>query len=63
MTAGDEVLIDEEAAEGENSYARQLEHLVAVLRDGSGSILDADRAVGTMRTVDDIYCAADLQPR
>lgn len=63
VTAGDDVLIDEQAADGENSYARQLEHLVAVLRDGSPSILDADRAVGTMRVVDDIYRAAGLQPR
>jgi len=63
VTAGDDVLIDEQATDGENSYARQLEHLVAVLRDGSPSILDADRGVGTMRVVDDIYRAAGLQPR
>ncbi|MFC5790260.1 Gfo/Idh/MocA family protein [Agromyces tardus] len=63
VTAGDRVLIQERAAEGENSYARQLEHLVTVLRDGSPSLLDADRAVGTMRVVDDIYRAAGLQPR
>jgi predicted dehydrogenase len=63
VTAGDRVLIQERAAEGENSYARQLEHLVTVLRDGSPSLLDADRAVGTMRVIDDIYRAAGLQPR
>ena len=63
VTAGDRVLIQERAAEGENSYVRQLEHLVTVLRDGSPSLLDADRAVGTMRVVDDIYRAAGLQPR
>lgn len=63
VTAGDDVLIDEKAVEGENSYVRQLEHLVAVLDDGSPSILDAARGVGTMRTVDDIYRAAGLQPR
>nr|WP_315266104.1 Gfo/Idh/MocA family oxidoreductase [Microbacterium lemovicicum] len=63
VTAGDGVLIDEKAAEGENSYVRQLEHLRDVLADGSPSILDADRAVGTMRVVDAIYRAAGLQPR
>ncbi len=63
VTAGDEVLIEARAAEGENSYERQLEHLVAVLRDGSPSLLDAERAVGTMRVVDDIYRAAGLEPR
>ncbi len=63
VTAGEEVLLEEKAAEGENSYARQLEHLVAVLADGSPSILDAARGVGTMRVVDDIYRAAGLQPR
>jgi len=63
VTDGDVVLVDERAADGENSYARQLEHLVTVLRDGSPSILDADRGVGTMRVVDDIYRAAGLQPR
>lgn len=47
----------------ENSYARQLEHLVTVLGDGSPSILDARRGVGTMRVVDEIYRAAGLQPR
>ena len=60
--AGD-TLISERAAERENSYARQLEHLVAVLRSGEPSILDAERAVGTMGVVDDIYRAAGLQPR
>jgi predicted dehydrogenase len=63
VTAGGDVLVDEKAVDGENSYARQLEHLVAVLADGSPSILDADRGVGTMRTVDDIYRAAGLLPR
>lgn len=63
VTAGDEVLVDEKAADGENSYVRQLEHLAAVLSDGSPSILDAERGVGTMRVVDDIYRAAGLQPR
>ena len=42
---------------------KRLEHLVAVLRDGSPSILDAERGVGTMRVVDDIYRAAGLEPR
>lgn len=64
VTAPDgRVLIEEKAAEGENSYARQLEHLVAVLASGEPSILDADKAVGMMRVVDDIYRAAGLQPR
>ncbi|QIG39190.1 Gfo/Idh/MocA family oxidoreductase [Microbacterium sp. 4R-513] len=63
VTAGGDVVIDAKAAEGENSYARQLEHLVAVLADGSPSILDAERGVGTMRVVDDIYRAAGLEPR
>lgn len=63
VTAGDELLLEEKAAEGENSYARQLEHLAAVLQDGSPSILDAERGVGTMRVVDDIYRAAGLEPR
>jgi predicted dehydrogenase len=63
VTAGDDVLVDEKAAEGENSYARQLEHIAAVLADGSPSILDAARGVGTMRVVDDIYRVAGLEPR
>jgi predicted dehydrogenase len=63
VAAGVDVLVEEKAADGENSYARQLEHLVAVLRDGSPSMLDADRGVGTMRTVDDVYRAAGLLPR
>jgi len=63
VTSDDRVLIEERAADGENSYARQLEHLVAVLEDGSPSILNADQAIGTMRVVDDIYRAAGLQPR
>jgi len=63
VTAGDRVLIEEKAADGENSYARQLEHLVAVLRDGSPSPLDAALGVGTMTVVDEVYRAAGLQPR
>ena len=63
VTAGDRLLIEEKAADGENSYARQLEHVVAVLRDGSRSPLDAALGVGTMRVVDDVYRAAGLQPR
>jgi predicted dehydrogenase len=58
-----EMLREAKAVEGENSYARQLGHLVEVLRNGSPSILDAHKAVGTMKIVDDIYRAAGLQPR
>lgn len=63
VTADEAVLIEEKAIDGENSYVRQLEHLAAVLRDGAPSILDAERGVGTMRVVDDIYRAAGLEPR
>ena len=63
VAAGDRVLIEEKAADGENSYARQLGHLVAVLRDGSPSPLDAALGVGTMIVVDEVYRAAGLQPR
>jgi predicted dehydrogenase len=63
VTAGDRVLIEERAVEGENSYARQLEHVVAVLRDGSPSPLDAALGVGTMRVIDDVYRASGLLPR
>ena len=63
VTAGDRVLIEEKAVEGENSYARQLEHVAASLRDGSPSPLDAALGVGTMQVVDDVYRAAGLQPR
>ena len=63
VTAGDDVLVDEKAQDGENSYARQLEHLRDVLSSSEPSILDADRAVGTMQVVDEIYRAAGLQPR
>lgn len=63
VTAGDEVLIAERADENEQSYVRQLEHLRDVLATGGTSLLDADRAVGTMRVVDDLYRAAGLQPR
>lgn len=58
-----EVIFDTKAVEGENSYARQLEHLVSVLDTGAPSLLDAQQAVGTMRVVDEIYRAAGLQPR
>jgi predicted dehydrogenase len=63
VTAGDEVLLEETAIEGENSYARQLEHVVAALRNATPSELDAELGVGTMRVVDDVYRAAGLQPR
>ncbi|KAA9105070.1 Gfo/Idh/MocA family protein [Microbacterium rhizomatis] len=63
VTAGDRVLIEDKAVDGENSYARQLEHLVGVLRDGTPSPLDAALGVGTMTIVDDVYWAAGLQPR
>jgi predicted dehydrogenase len=63
VTAGDELLLEEKAVEGENSYERQLEHVVAALRSGEPSELDATRGVGTMRVVDDVYRAAGLQPR
>jgi predicted dehydrogenase len=63
VTAGDEVLLEEKADVAENSYAHQLAHLVDVLRTGSPSILDADRAVGTMEFVDAVYRAAGLEPR
>ena len=57
------LLIDEVAQEGENSYVRQLEHLVSVLNSGDESILDSNRAVGTMKIVDEIYLAAGLETR
>ena len=63
VTAGDELLMEEKAVDGENSYSRQLEHLAAVLRTGSPSPLDAKLGVGTMTVVDDVYRAAGLQPR
>lgn len=63
VTAGDEVLLEEKAVEGENSYARQLEHVVAALRSGESSELDAALGVGTMRVIDEVYRAAGLQPR
>ena len=56
-------LIEEKAVEGENSYARQLEHPVAALHDGSPSPLDAALGVGTMTVIDEVYRAAGLQPR
>lgn len=63
VTDGDEVLLEEKAVEGENSYARQLEHVVAALRSGEPSELDAALGVGTMRVIDEVYRAAGLQPR
>ena len=63
VTAGEEVLIEAKAVEGENSYSRQLEHVTAVLRSDSPSPLDARLAVATMQIVDDVYRAAGLQPR
>jgi predicted dehydrogenase len=63
VTAGDRVLIEEKAVDGENSYARQLEHVVAVLRDESPSPLEARLGVGTMTVIDEVYRAAGLQPR
>lgn len=63
VTAGDRVVIEEKAVDGENSYARQLEHVVEVLRTGSPSELDASLGVGTMIVVDAVYRAAGLQPR
>jgi len=58
-----QVLLEDQAKEGENSYARQLKHLVTAMVGSEPSILDAERAVGTMRIVDEIYRAAGLQPR
>lgn len=58
-----EVLRELAVDPAEYSYARQLEHLRDVLATGSASILDARRAVGTMRAVDAIYRAAGLLPR
>jgi predicted dehydrogenase len=63
VTTGDAVLLEEKAVEGENSYARQLEHVVAALRTGEPSELDAAHGVGTMAVVDEVYRAAGLQPR
>lgn len=63
VTDGDEVVLEERAVEGENSYARQLAHVVAALRDGTPSELDAAHGVGTMRLVDEVYRAAGLEPR
>jgi predicted dehydrogenase len=58
-----ETLLEEAAQDGENSYVRQLEHLASVLKNAESSILDASRAVGTMRVVDEIYRAAGLETR
>ncbi|MET0780635.1 MAG: Gfo/Idh/MocA family oxidoreductase [Microbacterium sp.] len=63
VTAGEELLLEEKAVDGENSYVRQLEHLVAALRNGSPSPLEARLGVGTMQVVDAVYRAAGLQPR
>ena len=64
VTSSDgEVLRSVAAEPGENSYARQLEHLRDVLADGSPSVLDARGGAETMRVVDAIYRAAGLQPR
>ncbi|GAA1981425.1 Gfo/Idh/MocA family oxidoreductase [Microbacterium pumilum] len=63
VTAGDDVLVEERAVEGENSYVRQLEHVIGALRDGTPSELDAALGVGTMEVVDAVYRAAGLQPR
>ncbi len=63
VSAGDDVLVDEHAREGESSYVAQLEHLVQVLQDGTPSLLDAERAVATMELVDDVYRNAGLEPR
>ncbi|MCY1715642.1 Gfo/Idh/MocA family oxidoreductase [Microbacterium sp. SL62] len=64
VIAADGTMLRETAADPvENSYARQLEHLVAALGDGSESVLEARRGVGTMRVVDAIYRAAGLEPR
>ncbi|MBN9607422.1 MAG: Gfo/Idh/MocA family oxidoreductase [Actinomycetales bacterium] len=63
VTSGETVLRELAADPADNSYAAQLAHVAEVLRTGEPSILDAERAVGTMRTVDAIYRAAGLQPR
>ncbi|MCC4247747.1 Gfo/Idh/MocA family protein [Microbacterium testaceum] len=64
VTSPDGAVVRELAVDpAENSYSRQLEHLRDVLSTGADSILDARRAVGTMRAVDAIYRAAGLQPR
>lgn len=62
-SADGEVLREERAADGENSYVRQLEHVVDALRTGSPSELDAAAGVGTMTVVDEVYRAAGLLPR
>ncbi|GAA2750519.1 Gfo/Idh/MocA family protein [Amnibacterium kyonggiense] len=63
VESDDGVLLEERAREGDNSYERQLAHIAMVLRDGSPSVLDAARGVGTMQAVDGVYRAAGLQPR
>lgn len=63
VRAGDDLILEESAVEGENSYARQLEHVVTALTDGAPSPLDAALGVGTMTVIDDVYRAAGLQPR
>lgn len=63
VTAGENLLIDEKAMEGESSYVAQLEHLVDVLASDGPSPLTAAHATATMALVDDVYRAAGLQPR
>lgn len=63
VRAGDDVLLEERAEDGENSYARQLAHVVGALREGTPSELDAAHGVGTMRVIDEVYRAAGLEPR
>ncbi len=43
VTSGADVLLEVTAAEGENSYVRQVAHIAAALRDDAPSILDAAR--------------------
>ena len=63
VTAGEDVLIDEKAVDGESSYVAQVQHLVDVLSSGAATSLHARDAVATMELVDDVYRAAGLQPR
>jgi predicted dehydrogenase len=63
VTSGDTVIREAKADPADNSYQSQLDHLVGVIRSGEPSILDAEKGVGTMQTVDAIYRAGGLQPR
>jgi hypothetical protein len=63
VAAGDRVIQAVAADPADNSYLAQLDHLAEVIRTGVPSILDAERGVGTMRTVDAIYRAGGLEPR